>query len=57
MEIVLAIIGLLIGIGAGYIIANQLQKKKTDSESNQILKEARQEAENIKKEKKIESVA
>jgi ribonuclease Y len=55
MEIVLAIVGLLIGIGAGFVIANQLQKKKTDSASNQILKEARQEAENIKKEKKIEA--
>lgn len=53
--IVIAIVGLLIGIGAGFVIANQLQKKKTDSASNQILKEARQEAENIKKEKKIEA--
>lgn len=54
-NIVLLIIGLIAGLGVGYIIALQLQKKKTVSSSNKIIREAKQTAENIKKEKKFEA--
>ena len=55
VNIVLLIVGLIVGAAAGYIIANQLQKKKTVSTGNKIIREAKQAAENIKKEKKLEA--
>lgn len=55
VNIIIAIVAILIGLAIGYIIANNLQKKQTDSESKKIIQAAKQQAENIKKEKKIEA--
>ena len=55
MEIVFVIIGVIVGLALGYVIANQLQKKRTEAKGNSILKDAKHQAENIKKEKKIEA--
>jgi len=49
------IIGLLVGAAAGYFVANAMSKKKTDSKSKQIVREARQQAETIKKDKMLEA--
>ncbi len=55
MEIVLTIIGLLLGGAGGFFIANSMNTKKTDSKSKQIIREAKQEAEAIKKDKILEA--
>jgi ribonuclease Y len=55
VNIIIGIIGLLLGAGIGYILVNNIQSKKTDSKSKKMIREARQQAESIKKEKKIEA--
>lgn len=49
------LVSLLVGLAVGYLISNNLQKKKTESKSKKIIRDARQQAESIKKEKKIEA--
>jgi len=49
------IIGLLVGAAGGYFTADAMSKKKTDSKSKQIIREARQQADTIKKDKMLEA--
>ncbi len=55
MEFALLMVGLVIGLAVGYIVANQIQKKKVNAQSSSIIREAKQKAESIRKEKKIEA--
>ena len=48
MEIAILIIVAVLMLGVGYIVANTASKKNAQSRSNQILEEARREAEVLK---------
>ncbi|WBL23582.1 MULTISPECIES: ribonuclease Y [unclassified Zunongwangia] len=62
MEIVLAIVGIIVGLGIGFAIAKSLEKKKASATIKEaqdkaagILKEAKSEAESIKKDKILQA--
>ncbi|MBU6323887.1 MAG: ribonuclease Y [Bacteroidetes bacterium] len=53
--ILFAAIGLIAGGGLGFIISNLLQTKKSENQAQQIIREATQQAENIKKDRILEA--
>ncbi|MDN3594603.1 ribonuclease Y [Zunongwangia endophytica] len=62
MEIVLAIVGIIVGIGIGFAVAKSLEKKKASATIKEaqdkaagIVKEAKSEAESIKKDKILQA--
>jgi ribonuclease Y len=55
MEVVMIIIGLLVGLAAGYFMATTVLKKNIEAKSAQIVKEAEAEGEVIKKDKILQA--
>jgi ribonuclease Y len=53
--ILFAAIGLIAGGGLGFLISNLLQTKKSENQAQQIVREATQQAENIKKDRILEA--
>jgi ribonuclease Y len=53
--IIIGIVALIIGIGAGGFFVNLRNKKSTDNEAAKILKEAKEEARSYKKRREIEA--
>jgi ribonuclease Y len=53
--ILFAAIGLIAGGGLGFLISNLLQTKKSENQAHQIIREATQQAENIKKDRILEA--
>lgn len=53
--ILFAAIGLIAGGGLGFIISNLMQTKKSENKAKQIIREATQQAENIKKDRILEA--
>lgn len=54
-SIIYIVIGLLVGIGGGYIIASTVLRKSIEKKSAQLVKDAEAEAEVIKKEKMLQA--
>jgi ribonuclease Y len=55
MEIIMIIIGLVVGLAIGYFMATTVLKKGIESKSAQILKDAEAEAEVVKKDKILQA--
>lgn len=55
MEIIFIILGILVGGGLGFWISSSLSKKSTSSQANNIIEEAKAEAEVIKKDKILQA--
>ena len=55
MEIVMIIIGLIVGLAVGYFLATTVLKKNIEAKSSQVLKDAEAEGEVIKKDKILQA--
>jgi ribonuclease Y len=55
MEVLYYVITLLLGLGGGYIVTSQLIRKSIEEKSKQIIKDAENEGEVIKKEKLLQA--
>lgn len=55
MEIVFYLIAVVIGVAIGYVIANNLANKKVSAQAETILKEAREKAKSVRREKELEA--
>jgi ribonuclease Y len=55
MSIILVVIGLLAGLGSGYVLAQNLLKKATKEEVEKVVEEAKNKAESIKQQRILEA--
>ena len=53
--IIYAVVGLLAGIGGGYVLSSTLLRKSIETKSAQLVKDAEAEAEVIKKDNMLQS--
>ena len=55
MEVVMIIIGLIVGLAVGYFLASTVLKKSIEAKSAQVVKDAEAEGEVIKKDKILQA--
>jgi ribonucrease Y len=55
MEIIIAIISVIVGLGGGFFIAQSVVKKATKAEADRLIEEAKNKAESVKQQKMLEA--